>query len=639
MATSIETKSAYENLVQRAINDLNQRSIGDLSEMCRQAIAVDGERCEAYFLLSIAAYLLDDLGRALELAVRGHELSPDCNEGSDLLAHLYAHAGKPEESVYFAKLDAVGVSNPLLAGIRVSGLDDLAKALNETQEVSYRSEAMRAFYEERYGDAIQSFEKELRLRNGDGEFFRQFGNSLCKLGEVRRGIAALHGAIHIEPDNAKNFLHLGYAYLQAGDHDLARVCHEQALQLADGDIDIISGISFSLSPKMTIWPAFDEAVKAWRGEKEALGKADASSGKSSKEKAGRDTIRIGYILDRATECDLLRVIEPVLWHHDRNTMEVFVFSTDLPDDPTAKRLRSLAKFWVDIRDASDTMVANTIKGQDLDILIDMTLTAKGQRHEILVTKPAPRIYRWLGEMQGAFSFLYDGPLPANISSRKPRLTETVVLDGKTMPAVDGHSPVQTRKAITFGATADLARVTPDVAMVWASILRQVPGSLLILGNIHNISTAVESRFLEIFAIAGVVDRIQFEELDNNVDDGLIVSRLKFLVGMDIYLDAFPISGLIELADALWCGVPVISMVADQSSSVSAAIMTAAGYPEWIAHDTDAYIDLAVSTASAVTDTPDWRPAMHSKVKESVVFQPDAWKKVHCKLLHDLVDKT
>jgi protein O-GlcNAc transferase len=119
---------------------------------------------------------------------------------------------------------------------------------------------------------------------------------------------------------------------------------------------------------------------------------------------------------------------------------------------------------------------------------------------------------------------------------------------------------------------------------------------------------------------------------------LIVSRLKFLVGMDIYLDAFPVSGFVELADALWCGIPVISMVEDQSSHVSAAIMTAAGYPEWIAHDTDAYIDLAVSTASAVTDTPDWRQTMHRKVKESMLFQPDSWKQAHCKLLHGLVQK-
>ena len=628
-----KNNATYEIFIREAVDYLNKGSISDLSEMCRQAINANKQRCEAYFLLSIAAYVLEDLGRALELAQQGHELSPDCREGNDLLAHLLAHVGKPDESVFYAKLDAVGTSNPLLSGVQVAGLDDLAKALNETQEVSYRTDAMRAYYEERFDDAIQSFEKELRLRNGDGEFFWQFGNSLCAIGEVRRGIAALHGAVHMEPENGESYLCLGNAYQQIGDHTLARACHERALQLADDDLSIVSAVSFSRSAASAAWPELDSIVSAWRRENESP--EQSGSGAKGKDKIEKETLRIGYIIDRAAECDALRLIEPVLWHHDRKTTEVYVFSTDVPGDLTAERLGSLVAYWANIRDSKDAIVSETIKAKEVDILIDMTLTAKGHRPGVLAAKPAPKIYRWVGAMQDAFSFLYDGTLPNTASSPTSCLTAAVTLDSKHMPVIDGKSPVQTLGTITFGATADLARITPEVAMVWGRILRQIPGSKLALGNVAIISDAVQSRFMELFSSAGVVDRITFEELGSSSEDGLIVSRLKYMVGMDVYLDPFPVPGLVELADALWAGVPVITMTAEGDTSIAASIVTAAGYPEWNASDPASYIDLAVSVAAEVSNTPDWRHSMHERVKKSALFQPEEWKTRHGELLAEL----
>lgn len=639
-----ETRMAYEELIKKALLFLNDQLISDLSEMCRQAIEIDKERCEAYFLLSVGAYLLDDLGRAAELAMRGHEMSPDCKEGNDILAHLQAHVGKLDDSIYFAKLNAVSESNPLLAGLQVSGLDDLAKALHETREMSYRYDAMRAYNEERYGDAVMIFEKELRLRNGDSELFRKFGLSLCKYGEVRRGIAAFHGAIHMEPDNAEGYLYLGDAYLKAGDRDLARACYRRALQLADDDTSIVSGISFYRASIADNWPEFDTAVDKWhddhRPENEAKDKKKTKAKVKTKKKSAGEMIRIGYLLDRAAQCDEMRIIEPVLWHYDRNDTQIFVYSSDVPDDPSAESLKGLVAFWMDIRDASDDMVSNTIRSHDLDILIDMTLTAKGQRPGVIAMRPCAQIYRWFGPMDGVFAHLYDGVVPVGRTPFRSFATEPVTLDGKCMPTVDGNSPCHVRKYITFGTTADVSRVTPDVAMAWAEILRRVPDSRLLLGNVYNIPTGIESRFMEIFATAGVVDRIQFEELERNDVDGLIVTRLKFMVQIDVYLDTFPVPSFIELADALWTGVPPISLMGTENGHLGpSVILGAAGFPDLIAKDLPSYIDLAVATASSVHEDADWRMTMHKKVKGSILFQPETWKEAHCKLLNTLAGRS
>ena len=109
------SENRYDDFIREALRHLDNRSISEMSDICGNAVKLVKDRCEAYFLLSIAAFLLDDLGRALELAQKGHEIDPDCQEGNDILAHLLAHAGHIEESVFHAKLVSVGSVESLLA--------------------------------------------------------------------------------------------------------------------------------------------------------------------------------------------------------------------------------------------------------------------------------------------------------------------------------------------------------------------------------------------------------------------------------------------------------------------------------------------------------------------------------------------
>jgi|APSaa5957512535_1039671.scaffolds.fasta_scaffold13942_2 tetratricopeptide (TPR) repeat protein len=204
-AAKVDT--VYHKQIGGAIRCINRHDLDGATDACSAGLKHNPGGCEAYFLFSVVAFLLKDLGRAIEFANKGHELDPDCAEGCDILAHIQAYAGNMGDSVYFAKLSAAGESNPLLADLQVDGLDDLAKALDGAGEsVSYQVDALRAFYEEDFDTAIATCEKELRLHQGNQALFLLYGRSLLGQGLISRGIAALHGALHLDPDK----VHLEY---------------------------------------------------------------------------------------------------------------------------------------------------------------------------------------------------------------------------------------------------------------------------------------------------------------------------------------------------------------------------------------------------------------------------------------------
>ena len=622
------TDENYDLLIQSAILFLDIQALSDAADKCSAAIRIDQDRCEAYLVLSVAAYLMDDLGRAMELALIAHEASPDCLEASEALAHYYAHAGSMNDSVYYAKLGTIGVSNPLLAKINVDGLNNLPKAINEARETSYRVEAMRAYYEERYGDAVVSFEKELRLNKGNAELFRLFGHSLCEIGNISRGLAAVLGAVHLDHDNAENYISLASVYASLGDHVLAKSCYGRAMYLAKDDLKILIASSCYQEKTQLPWSELEHASKAW-----VEGAASENKFVQGEQDAPNETLSIGFLIDRSCVSDISRIIEPMLWHHDREKIDYYVYSRDIPNDLASLKLRNIVRYWLDTYEVRDNTLAATINSHNLDLLIDLTVTEEGCRPAVIARHPAKTILRWLGPSQGVFSYGYDGALNSLKKKKSdPDSILPIILNPDIMPEINGDSPCQSQEYVTFGASCDLSKLTPDTVMLWGEILRAVPGAKLLLGNSTVISDEIQNRCHEMFTAAGVHDHIEFEVMQPGTNGNQIVPRLQYMVGIDVYLDTFPSNGFVELADALWAGVPVVTLAGTKKQSMAEAILIAGEHGEYIARGAHQYVDYAVLAANAVLEDVNWRKNMHNKVRESGLYNPEQWGELFADVL-------
>ncbi len=626
----------YSLQIKAAITYLNMESLSAVADKCGAAIQLDEERCEAYLILSIAAFLMDDLGRALELAMVSHEKSPDCLEVSEILAHYHAHAGNVNDNVYFAKLWSIGESNPLLAELSIDGLNNLPKAMSDNHDTSYRVEAMLAYFEERYGDAVTSFEKELRLRKGDAELFRLFGHALCEVGIISRGLAAVLGAAHLEPDDARTYLSLASVYGRVGDWALAGPCYSKAVALAGDDPKVLAAASAYQNRTGTPLSQFDHVCQTWFEQ--------ASSNKYShtKKTSSGGPLSIGFLLDRSCLSDMSRILEPMFWHYDREHVEYYVYSKDIPNDAVPVKFQSLVKYWLDTNEILDEKLAAIINNHDLDVLIDLTVTDNGFRPDVVARHPARKILRWTGPRGGVFSHGYDGALSLQ-NKKKSNQVMPVVLDPATMPHIEGAAPCHELGFVTFGGRCDLNKLNLDVIMVWGDVLRAVPGSRMLLEVLPDFSEEVRKRCIEMFTAAGVFDRIDFDKPDpklnpnhnKSAESSPILKRLGFMVEIDIYLDIFPSNGFVELADALWAGVPVVTLVGDDGLDMAEAILQAGGHGKYIAHDRRQYVEHAVSAAKTVSADKNWRADMHSQVRQSALFDPEQWGQTFFKTLQTL----
>ena len=199
---------------------------------------------------------------------------------------------------------------------------------------------------------------------------------------------------------------------------------------------------------------------------------------------------------------------------------------------------------------------------------------------------------------GQTNILCEGGL---FAINEPRLMGEV----KALPAKsNGH--------ITFGGTALLAHLSPSTVQMWADILHAVPGSKLHLGYVELASADVKERAAELFADAGLQDRITVWNTDYDQR-----KNPSYFNAIDIFLDTYPSNRPLDLCHSLWMGVPAISRQGDKRGAMmGASILNSAGQPEWIARSNDEFVSVAASLAADIDALAQIRARLRDDVKTS-----------------------
>jgi protein O-GlcNAc transferase len=472
----------------------------------------------------------------------------------------------------------------------------------------------------RYDEAISSLKTAVRLKPDDPNTHSGLGVALLLSQRLDEAITEFEEAKRLSPNSAQIFMHLGNAYLECAQHDDAIGCFDRALSLEPKVANRLSSRIFA----MHYHPGYDslailKSARQWE-ELVTAGLTQPAPSHMNDRTAERK-LRIGYVSPDFRNHPVGRSILPLISDHDRGQFEIYCYSSASREDSTMSKLRESADEWRDICQLDDERVAETIRNDRIDILVDLALHTVGHRLSLFARKPAPVQMSYLGYCSttglGAMDYRLSDPFvdPAEVdlsvysekTVRLPRNYLCYVPMGDA-PAVSAL-PCLSSGFITFGCLNKFAKCSADCLDLWARILQAVPNSRLVL-----------------HAMPGwYLDRVRgrFER------GGVSPSRLEFVGKMDwpqyvatyaridIALDPFPYNGGITTCDALWMGVLVITLSGKTAvGRVGRSILSNVGLPELVAQTPEQYVQLAVDLANNPDRLKELRAELRPRLQES-----------------------
>ena len=337
-------------------------------------------------------------------------------------------------------------------------------------------------------------------------------------------------------------------------------------------------------------------------------------------------LRIGYVSGDYSCHPVSLFMIPLIERHDRSRFQVHCYSVGAATDAITLTVKDAADVWRDARAMSESALADAVHGDGIDILVDLSGHSGTSRLGTFAHQPAPVQAAWLGYLNttGLTRIQYrisdaicDPPgltdrLHTEELVRLPRI-QWCYRPLVTLP-IARDAPLDTNPFVTFGAFTQIAKLTAPMRLLWAQILQQTPNARLV--------------------VVGVADgRARAELLEALVQDGVHPSRvvllpfmpvqdyLRWFSNVDIALDTSPYSGGTTTCDALWMGVPVLTIPGSRSTSRSAAsILTTMGLTDWIATSPEDYVGRAVQFASERETIVGLRHSLRERMQASPLMQ-------------------
>jgi protein O-GlcNAc transferase len=331
-------------------------------------------------------------------------------------------------------------------------------------------------------------------------------------------------------------------------------------------------------------------------------------------------LRVGYVSPDFKEHSCRFFFEPLFSQHDHVLFELFSYSNVLTEDEHTQRFKTYFDEWRNIRGVSDQEVVEMVRRDRIDILVDACGHMKDNRLAIFTHKPAPIQLTWEGGswttgLKQMDYVLFDphmappGTLAIEEIIRLPK-TRTVFRPGER--AV--NEPVKSLPAlktgnITFGYSGRTERLNYKVFNAWGKILERLPTAQLILDYKMFSDAPTRTYYRDFLGQHGIdVDRVTMR-YSSNIFEGL--------GDIDILLDSFPHNGGTMIFDALWMGVPVLTLASRPPvGRIGASVMTNIGLSDWVAKDENEYVDKAESFANNVEELARLRAGMRERIKAS-----------------------
>ncbi|MEO6785470.1 MAG: tetratricopeptide repeat protein, partial [Chthoniobacteraceae bacterium] len=481
----------------------------------------------------------------------------------------------------------------------------------------------------RVDDALAHYREVLRQEPGNVSVAVNLANLLKDLARIEEAIEIYRTALRHSPEDAEAHSNLGVALKDSGEIDAALECFRRSLVSKPNRPEVHSNLIFTSYFDPAMPPAqIAGELRRWNALHAAPLRKEWQPHRNDRSPERR--LRIGYVSPDFRDHVVGRTLLPAFEAHDRTRFDLVCYSAASVSDTITARFRSGATEWRDTANLSDAELADLIRCDRIDILVDLSLHTAFHRLLTFARKPAPVQIAWLG---------YPGP--TGLDAMDCRITDPF-LDPPGQdnagsfeeplrlpdawccyePPADSPAvsdlPAAAQGFITFGSFNNFAKINGRVLEVWARILAAVEGSRLLL-VLKGSRQDRARRFLEERGVAA--DRVEFMAYyppptarDAEAPPPAYLLRYH---RVDIALDPFPYNGMTTTLDALWMGVPVVALIGAMTlGRASFSLISNVGLPELAAQNEDEYVRLATELARDIPRLTSLRATLRERMKAS-----------------------
>ncbi len=491
----------------------------------------------------------------------------------------------------------------------------------------------------RVNDAIPHFQAVVDLKPDAAESYYNLGTAFVSTNRFPEAVKVLQRAVLLDPDRADAHCNLGAAYRGLWQFEPAITHYRRALELRPDYPDALynlGAVYHSLNDLpatldcyrkvLDLRPDFHVARSSLLLCMHYLAPLDPPAIYRQSQEFDRQHVqplrsqiqphpndrspgrrlRIGYVSPDFCHHSVAYFLEPILEHHDRTQFEIVCYSSTIKPDAITRRLHLHVEQWRQVPNVPDDRLAQLIRQDQIDILVDLSGHTSHNRMLTFARKPAPVQVTYLGypDTTGVSTIDYrltdpqadpaDAPDASLYAEKLLRLPRTAWCyrpsDDAPEPAAP---PCLTSGHITFGSFNQFSKVNDHLIALWSRLLHALPDSRLFLKSPTLDEPPVRERILTAFA----ANNIPPERLDLA---GRIISYRDHLAcyhQVDLALDSFPYNGTTTTCEALWMGVPVVTLAGNHHvSRVGLALLTHIGLPELITRTEDGYLALAQELA-------------------------------------------
>lgn len=469
-------------------------------------------------------------------------------------------------------------------------------------------------------EAIAAISKAIEMKPQFPEAYANLGIALIEQGKLDQAVAACNRAIQLKPTYADAYNNLGNALKDQGLLEEALACYRRAMALDPDDPTFHSNLARMLhfQPGCDAQTVLQEHRRWNQRFAEPLKRFIKSHGNTPDPDR---RLKVGYVSPDLRIHPVARFLLPLLGQRDREKFEVFCYAEVRDPDAMTGRLRGLSDQWRSTVGLSDEQVAESIRRDEIDILVDLAMHTANNRLLVFARKPAPVQVAWLAycSTTGLDTMDYrltdpyldpPGVGDACYSEQSIRLADTFWCyePGMATPEA-GAPPAMSSGQVTFGCLNNFCKVSAMTLAAWCQLLGEVPNSRLLL---HARQGSHRQR---------VLDRMKQEGVDpSRVRFVGFVARPEYFrlyQEIDIGLDPFPCAGGTTTCDALWMGVPVVTMSGPTAvARAGVTLLSNIAMTELIAYSEDVYVQLATRLAADLPRLADIRASLRQRMRQS-----------------------
>jgi predicted O-linked N-acetylglucosamine transferase (SPINDLY family) len=559
-----------------ALDHLRSGRPAEAEGVCREVLAQVPELADAHRVLGMTLHAAGRREEAIAAFQRAAKIAPDAAVAHNDLGVALRGAGRLEEAIAAYQRALVLEPDNALA------LNNMGNALRDLGCLE---------------EAAAALASAVRVDPGSATAHNNLGAALEGIGRIDEAIAAFGRAVELELGHAAAHNNLGNALSAAGRIDEAIAAYRRAIALEPGYLVAHDNMLMALH----YHPGYDAqailaAHQVWAAQFAAR-MAGVIIGPHDNDRTPGRRLRVGFVSADFRGHPVGRLMLPLFSQRDRGRFAFVAYSDDRVGDAMTHEFEASADEWRVIAGQSDAEVAALVRADRIDILVDLAQHTAGNRLLVFARKPAPVQVSMLGMLTTTGLTTIDyrltdrhldppGPGPEAYTECSIRLPHCCWCYSPVpgAPAI-GELPALSRRAVTFGCLNQPAKVSRPALELWITILASIQDARLIL---QVSSVRQQEAIVALCRARGVApERVAF------LPRIPLVPYLAYYHRIDVGLDPFPYAGGTTTLDALWMGVPVVTLAGRTAvGRGGASILRNLGMPELIAATPDEYAAIA-----------------------------------------------